>query len=136
MTNIRINEIKRTIEVSGKGFAKKASTYGTEEYEMLQNVRKDYPVFKVITVSAEKKKASYKGLTYEYMEMYIEKHDDENKSKMAAYKTLRAIDDEAEAALAESCSYQKIKEWFLREFKEIAEFHKKRDEILSSKKSA
>ena len=43
MTNIRINETKRTIEVNGKAFAKKASTYGTEEYKMLQEARKVFP---------------------------------------------------------------------------------------------
>lgn len=136
MTNIRINETKRVIEVNGKAFAKKASTYGTEEYKMLQEARKDYPTFKVTTVSATKKKVGYKGLTYEYMEMYIEKHDDDNKSKMAAYRNLRALDEEAELAFAEACTYQEIKEWFLNEFVEIAEFHKKREAILANKKAS
>ncbi len=136
MTNIRINETKKVIEVNGKAFAKKASTYGTEEYKMLQEARKDYPTFRVTTVSSTKKKVGYKGLTYEYMEMYIEKHDDENKSKMSAYRNLRALDEESEIAFAEACTYQEIKEWFLNEFTEIAEFHKKREAILTNKKSA
>lgn len=137
MTNIRINETKRVIEVIGKDFAKKASTFGTSEYDKLQNARKDYPTFKVMTVSGTKKKVGgYKGLTYKYMESYIENHDDENKSKMAAYKNLRAIDEESKIAFAESCSYQEIKEWFLCEFTEIAEFHKKREAILGNRKAS
>lgn len=137
MTNIRINEAKRTIEVIGKAFAKKASVYGSEAYEMLQSARKDYPAFKVVSVCDSKKKTiEYKGLTYEYMEMYIEKHDDEDKSKMAAYRNLRALDEEAEIAFAESCSYHEIKEWFLNEFSEIAEFHKKREAILGNRKAS
>ncbi|MBE7052786.1 MAG: hypothetical protein E7391_00730 [Ruminococcaceae bacterium] len=134
--NIKINEQKKVIEVIGKAFSKKASVYGTEEYKMLQDARKDYPTFRVITITNAKKKVCYKGLTYEYMEMYIEKHDDENKSKMLAYKNLRALDEESEIAFAEACSYQEIKEWFLNEFTEIAEFHKKRESILANKKSA
>ena len=48
MTNIRINETKRTIEVT-KAFYKEASKYGTEQYNDLQAVRRDYPNFKVVT---------------------------------------------------------------------------------------
>lgn len=136
MSKIIINEIKRTIELT-KGFAKKASVFGSEEYRQLQEARRDYPTYRVITVKSASgnKKAGLKGLTYEYMEKYIEMHDDENKSKMAAFKNLRAIDEESEIAYAEACSYQEIKSWFLNEFKEIAEFYAKREELLSKKVS-
>ena len=136
MKIIKINETKRTIELT-KGFAKKASVFGTEEYKQLQEARRDYPTYRVITVKtgSGNKKAGLKGLTYEYMEKYIEKHDDESKSKMAAFKNLRALDEESEIAFAESCSYQEIKSWFLSEFKEIVDFYAKRENILSKKVS-
>lgn len=137
MTKMIINTKKRTIELT-KSFAKKSSIFGTDEYRDLQEARRDYPTYRVITVKAvgANKNSSYKGLTYKYMEKYIEAHDDENKSKMAAYRNLRALDEESEIAFAEACSYQEIKDWFLNEFAEIAEFHKKREQILANKKVA
>ena len=55
---------------------------------------------------------------------------------MAAFKNLRALDEESDIAFAEACSYQEIREWFLNEFEEIAEFHKRREAILSNKKAS
>ena len=135
MKKITINNKKRTIELT-KSFEKKASIFGTDEYISLQEARRDYPTYKVVTIKSARgvKAHTFKGLTYDYMEMYIEKHDDEMKSKMAAYRNLRALDEDSEIAFAESCSYQEIREWFLNEFAEIAEFHKKREAILSNKK--
>ena len=66
------------------------------------------------------------------IEKYIMAHDDEEKSIMAEYKSLRGMSDEAEAACAESLSYGEIKAWFLKEFPEIAEFHKKREAMLAA----
>ena len=73
---------------------------------------------------------SFKGLTYEYMVKYIEKHDDEDKTIMAAFKSLRGTSEEGQDMNAGSTSYKKIKDWFLNTFPEIAEFQKKREEIL------
>ena len=71
-----INEKKHTIELSKKE-AKAAAKFGTAEYKNLQEARRDYPTFSVKTVSQKPatKKNTYKGLTYEYMEMYIETKD-------------------------------------------------------------
>ena len=128
-----INEKKNAIELSKKE-AKAAAKFGTTEYKQLQEARRDNPGFKVVTISrkANTKKESYKGLTYGYMEMYIQKHDDEEQSIMAEYLMLRGLSEEAEEALAESFSYQEMKEWFLKKFPAIAEFHKKREALLAA----
>ena len=131
MMNITINSKKGTIEITKK-FEKLASRFGSEEYKALQEARRDNPNYKVvIKTSSAKKKESYKGLTYAYMEMYIKAHDDENNSIMAVYEDLRAISVEAQEALAESASYHEVKEWFLHQFPAIAKFHEKREAILS-----
>ena len=130
MTNITVNEAKRTIEVSKK-FQKAASRYGSEEYKTLQEVRRDYPTFKVV-VKTTKRKETYSGLTYSYMESYILKHDDEKKSIMETFNILRAKGEEAETALAEAASYGEVREWFLEQFTDIADFHKKREAILKN----
>lgn len=128
-----INMKKNAIEMTKK-FAKAAAKFGTPEYKQLQEARRDYPTFSVKTVSQKPatKKNTFKGLTYEYMEMYIEKHDDANKSIMAEYLMLRGKTDEAEEALAESFTYLEMKDWFLKKFPAIAEFHKKREALLAA----
>ena len=128
-----INERKHTIELNKKE-AKAAAKFGTDEYKNLQTARKDYPTFSVVTVSQKPavKKNSYKGLTYEYMEMYIQKHDDENKSIMAEYLMLRGKTEEAEEALAESFTYLEMKDWFLKKFPAIAAFHETRIKLMAA----
>ena len=131
MKNISINTKNSTIELTSKKFATAASKFGTDEYKLLQEARRDYPGFKVVVVARKTTKSSYKGLTYKYMEDYIAKHDDEDGTILEEYMTLRAMTDEAEEACAETCSYQEMKEWFLDKFPAIAEFHKKREAILA-----
>ena len=128
-----INEKKNAIELSKKE-AKAAAKFGTTEYKQLQEARRDYPTFSVVTVTRKTttKKNTFKGLTYEYMEMYIQKHDDEQKSIMAEYLMLRGKTYEAKEALAESFTYLEMKDWFLKKFPAIAEFHKKRESLLAA----
>lgn len=128
-----INEKKHTIELNKKE-AKAAAKFGTPEYKALQEARRDYPTFAVKTVSQKPatKKNTFKGLTYEYMEMYIEKHDDADKSIMAEYLMLRGKTDEAEEALAESFTYLEMKDWFLKKFPAIASFHEARAKLLAA----
>ena len=130
---MNINMKKNAIELTKKEAAA-AAKFGTTEYKQLQEARRDNPGFKVVTITRKStaKKESYKGLTYGYMEMYIQKHDDEEQSIMAEYMMLRGLSEEAEEALAESFTYQEMKEWFLKKFPAIAEFHKKREALLAA----
>lgn len=128
---MKINQKNRAIEMSKK-FAKAAAVFGSDEYKQLQEARRDYPNFRVVTVSRKSvgKKETFKGLTYEYMELYIQKHDDEQQSIMAEYKMLRGKTVEAEEALAESFTYLEMREWFLKKFPAIAQFHEARAKLL------
>ena len=130
---MKINQKNRAIEMSKK-FAKAAAVFGSDEYKQLQEVRRDYPNFRVVTVSRKTtgKKETFKGLTYEYMELYIQKHDDEEKSIMAEYLMLRGKTDEAEEALAESFTYLEMKDWFLKKFPAIASFHEARAKLMAA----
>ena len=51
---------------------------------------------------------------------------------MAEYEMLRGLSQEAQETLAEPCSYNEMKEWFLKKFPAIAEFHKKREMLLAA----
>ena len=128
-----INEKKNAIEMTKK-FAAAARKFGTKQYRDLQEARRDYPNFKVVTVTrkATSCQDTYKGLTYKFMEDYIQKHDDAEQSIMAEFEMLRGTSAEAQEALADSASYKEIKEWFLKKFPAIAEFHKKREAALAA----
>ena len=117
MNNITVSVATRSIVLSKK-FAKASCQYGTEEYRMLQEVRRDYPGFKVVEVSRKNPKSSkntFKGLTYEYMEAYISTHDDKEQTTMAAYMVLRGETDEADAANSKNREYvSENQPWGLR----------------------
>ena len=135
MTKMKINEAARTIEMT-KMFYRAACQFGTTEYKMLQEARRDYPGF--TTAIAQPKKNSkapneaYKGLDYKYMEKYIAAHDDQDGNIMAEYKMLRGLTEEAEEALAVSFTYLEMKDWFLKKFPAIASFHEARAKLMAA----
>ena len=130
MKNITINNRNHTIEVTKK-FATAAARFGSDEYKALQEVRRDYPSYKVVTVAHKAAKPAFKGLTYEYMEKYIVAHDDDEKSIMGEYRMLTATCDGAEEMLLEAVSYHEIKDWFFDTFPEIKQFHEMRAALLT-----
>lgn len=127
-----INDKKMAIELS-KRFAAAARKYGSQEYKDLQAARKDYPNYKVVTVTrkAAVKKDNFKGLTFEYMEKYIAAHDGDGKI-MEKYLDLRGLSERAKEALAEPCSYLEIRAWFLKTYPAIAKFHEDREKLLAA----
>ena len=127
-----INNKKMAIEMTKK-FAAAARKFGTQEYKDLQEVRKDYPTYKVVIVTRKTtvKKDNFKGLTYEYMEKYISSHDEDGKI-MAEYQDLRGLSERAKEALAEPCSYLEMRVWFLNTYPAIAKFHEDREKLLAA----
>ena len=65
------------------------------------------------------------------MEKYINAHDNAE-ARMKEYKNLRGLSDEAKAALAEPCSYNEIRVWFLNAYPAIAKFHEDRAKLLAA----
>ena len=131
MSNIIINNKNHSIEMN-KAFSKAASVYGTPEYAELQNVRRDYPAYRIVTVAKKGPKSEYKGLTFEYMKKYIASHDDENKTIMAEFLDLRGESEVAKANGAMSASYIEIKAWFFEQYPEIQKFHDDRNAMLKN----
>lgn len=129
MTNIIINTKKHTIEMN-KTTAKAASIFGTDEYNALQAVRRDYPTFRIMTVAKKSAKSEYKGLTFEYMKKYIAQHDDENNTIMSKFLDLRGESKEAKAVGALSAGYSEIKAWFFEQYPAIQQFHEDRIALL------
>jgi len=133
---ITLNRQNRTIEVTKK-FYIASSKYNSEEELLLREAQKNNPCFKVV-VATRKAMSTYKGLDYEFMTTYIKAHDDENKTKMAAFLEMRALTAEAIMMDVAPADYLTVKEWFLNEFPEIEAFHEKRQQMLDNieKKSA
>ena len=130
MTTMKINEKKLTIEVT-KSFYQKANRVGTPEYHELMEVRRNFPMYRVV-VKQTKSKDSFKGLTYAYMEKYILAHDDKEGSNMAVFNELRGKGDDAEGAMADSMSYGEIKLWFLDTYPEIKNFDESRADRIKA----
>ena len=107
-----INFTNNTIEMT-KTESKAASKFGSDMYKQLQEARRDYPTYTVVqrTIKRNPNKECYKGLTYEYIENYIESHCSE---KMSEYREMRLL------AECHSVRYPEIKKWFLKTFPEVA----------------
>ena len=127
-----INYTSMTIEMT-KAESKAAGKVGTEAFKEMLSLMQQFPNYKILVVTraATKKSCDFKGLTYDYMEKYIQAHD-EDQSIMKEYQMLRGLSNEAQEALADSCSYQEIKKWFLGKFTEIAQFHENRQKLLDA----
>ena len=121
--------------ILSSAFKKNANIPGTLEYQKLQEVRRDYPGFKLVTRQFKKNanQNRHEGLTYDYMESYIQDHDDDNGSTLAKFNDMRATSDEAEMLNAKSMTYGYIKSWFLLQYPEFGEFQKKRKKALEKK---
>lgn len=131
--NVKINHENKTIEIT-KQFKAAACRFGTKEYKAIKDAVADHPNYRVVERKTSKKKVSYKGLTFDFMEKYISSHDDEENSIMTIFLELRGLSDEALALNAESSSYSDIKAWFFNQFPEIEAFQIKRENIININK--
>ena len=120
MTNMTINETRRTIVIT-KAMNKAASKFGTPEYFDLQTARSHYPGFRVVVKNTKTKTETYKGLTYAFMEKYIEAHDDAEKSIITEYRFKRGLTEDSPKV----CSFKEVRDWFLGKFPEIAKLYNK-----------
>lgn len=118
---IKVNHEKRRIEMN-KVFAKCIENPKSEEYALLQSVRKDYPSYEVCvrTIQKNTKKKTYKGLDYDYMRSYILTHEpkETKAAVMAEFEEMILISE----CHSKAFRYPVIKKWFLAKYPEIANF--------------
>lgn len=122
MKNVLKVDFKEMEIIMDRTFAKLCVNTSSVEYAHLQEVRRDYPDFKVITRTIKKntQKETYKGLTCEYMEDYILRHETEETALnvIKEFNELRNISKCHKQGLR----YPTIKKWFLNKYPEVAEF--------------
>ena len=105
--------------VMDRTFYKNSSNIRFAEYDMLQRARQDYPTYTPVIkrIKRNPNKETYRGLTYAYMERYIESHANAE-AIMAEYRELRLISE----CHGKARRYPAIKRWFLKMYPEVENF--------------
>ena len=132
------NLMKKTIEMS-KTEAKAAGKIGSEKCKELREYMEMYPTFTIDIKASAKRENEFRGLDYDYMRNYIQKHDDEDGTIMAKFNDLIAQDKEEGKEgfeRAKAANYAQVKKWFLKKFPAIKQYkedhQKKVQEILAA----
>jgi hypothetical protein len=100
-------------------FYKKATIVGSPEYNRFQICKEQNPgcVIEVRTIKKNPNKQKYNGLTYFYMERYIELHENAEANRKE-YDELQLIAQ----CHSKQKRYPAIKRWFLNTYPEVKEF--------------
>ena len=125
---MNLNYEKKTIEMT-KAEAKRAGDISSSEYAELEKIRTSFPNYEIVIKKTTKRKETFKGLSYEYMENYIRNHDDNENSLLEEFYTLRGYVNGKKNDFVDQASYGEVKNWFLLKFPEIAEFNKKVEDL-------
>lgn len=115
MTTIKtLNEKNALVS---KAFAKKAVIFGTEEYKLWREYKKDFPEAKMATKSIKRNpnKKTNRNLTYENMVKFIEVQDN-SEELMKEFKRQQKL-----AQIAPS-PYHAIVAWFRKKFEKNEDF--------------
>ena len=122
-SSVKVLHTEAIIEVNTV-FAKMMENPLSDEYRLLQELRRDYPVYSVSRRQIKKNASQehYKGLNYDYMEWYIIKYAPKEKKALEAL--LNEFEHQKDIASCHSKSkrYPVVKNRFLGKFPEVAKF--------------
>ena len=118
-----INYNNNTIELTTAEM-KEAQKYGSDMYNQICEIRRDFPNFKVKEIKSKAKKAKndFGDLNMKTIKAYVEKHGTEEQKEHFAFISKKSID--AEGEYVEAQSFFEIKNWFLNEFTELKKARK------------
>ena len=121
MTAIEILSTSHEIIMSS-AFEKKARKFGSPEYKMLQEARRDNPGYVEVIrqFKTNKKQDRYAGLTYDYMRWYISTVENEED----ASAILTGLEHLINISKSHSkCKrYPTVKSWFLKRYPDVEIF--------------
>lgn len=131
------NIMTQKIEMT-KTEAAAAGKLNSEKFNELKSLREMFSGYEITIVKSSGKKADrFKGLDYDYMKKYIEKHDDENKTTMAVFYELCGLDANGKKQkMAAAASYGEVKMWFLTQYPEIEAMSEKVNKIIEDTRKA
>ena len=114
MKNLFAYDFTNNTIVASKATLKKAGNPTTPEYKALMKMIAEQPTFKVVekTINTKSGKMTYKGLTIEMMESYI----NEQKNAVALCAEFESIRQFAKDSKRRE--YPLLKQWFVEKFKE------------------
>ena len=122
-----------------KAFAKNAVIFGTSEYKLWKEYRKDFPNAKMVTKTIKKnpEKKTYKNLTYKNMELFIKVQPVEKDENDNTIDYMKEFERQKLMAKVQANPYKSVLAWFLEKFKDYStykEFFKKLEEEEKNKK--
>ena len=113
---MKINYAEATLELTQKE-ATQAGKLGSPMCKQVNEIRKEFPSFKIIVDTTKKKASKNSKINYAAMERYISFHDDEDGTKMREFNALR---NAKENGALTSKSFFEIKKWFFEAFPDAA----------------
>ena len=131
MKNILKIDYCKQLLIMDREFSIKASLVGSQEYDILQAAKQQYPTFTIQRkqIKTNPKKEAFNGLTYEYMEKYMDKYNVSAEIRQQ-YEDLRF------KAKAHSIRYPVIKKWFLETFPDMKDWGKIKEELAAATAAA
>ena len=121
--------VNDTTAMVTKAFEKKACIFGTEEFKLWREYKKEFPKAKMTTKTIKKnpnKRTSTKNMTYDNMEIFINQQDNAEEL-MAAFKKQKAL------SKVQNDPYRFVLAWFLKQFENYDENYKVFFEELAKK---
>lgn len=113
---LKVDEKNRRL-IMDRMFDKNRRIVGSEEYNILQRAKADYPQFNLVLrhIKSNPEKQIYKHLTYEYMREYISRHPHAEERK-------KEFDEMTLRSRCHVEKYAKVKAWFLAAYPDISDF--------------
>lgn len=109
---VKIENGTKTIVIT-KAFEKKARIYGTSEYKMLVDIKKENPGYEVVVRATSDRKTGMNKITLDDMRAYIQKHEDQGCERM---KQFDAMVNEEKGENLKRTSFFAIKNWFFEQY--------------------
>lgn len=139
MAKMVIKMMSETEAQVTKAFAKNAVIFGTSEYKLWKEYRKDFPNAKMVTKTIKKnpEKKTYKNLTYKNMELFIKVQPVEKDENDNVIDYMKEFERQKLMAKVQANPYKSVLAWFLEKFKDYStykEFFKKLEAEEKSKK--
>lgn len=109
--------------IMDREFSIKASIVGSKEYDILQTAKQNTG-FTIVRkrIKTNPKKESFNGLTYEYMEMYMDRYN-------VPAEIRKQYEDLRFKAKGHSIRYPIIKAWFLKTFPDMKDWGKAKEQL-------
>lgn len=127
-TGYKVNHETTTISCS-QLFLKKASKVGTPEYKALLKARHDFPDYTIEANEPKKAvaKMSTKGLTRDFIELYIKRHFGEDSQQYTDYQGMKNLCNDTKN------SYMAMRKWFTTTYPNWDGKQAQRDEVKRKK---